>query len=73
MNAAFFLISLLGCGEGEGPCQHIRVLEARYESKAACAAATEAVLLRNTDANYPVIVAQCHRADQVPRMSSSEV
>jgi len=35
------------------------LLETRYESKAACAAATEAAVVRFTDIDYPVVVAQC--------------
>lgn len=73
MSAAIFLMSLLGCGEGEAPCRQIRTLEARYETEAACTAATEAVLLLNTDADYPIIVAQCHRAGSVPRVMSTDV
>lgn len=73
MSAAIFLMSLFGCGEGEAPCRHMGILEVRYESESACIAATEAELMRNTDADYPVIVAQCHRAGSVPRILSTDV
>jgi ABC-type hemin transport system ATPase subunit len=66
MQAAHFIIAILGCGEGEAPCQPVRTLEPRYASQAACSAATEAVLQRNSDADFPVVVAQCVRAGAAP-------
>jgi hypothetical protein len=59
MGPALFVIAILGCGEGDSPCQQVRQLETRYESQAACAAATEAAMSANSDADYPVVVAQC--------------
>ena len=59
MSAAFFLMAIMGCGEGEGACQQVRMLETRYESQAACTAATEAAVTRFVDLDYPVVVAQC--------------
>jgi hypothetical protein len=73
MTAAIFLIALMGCGEGEAPCQQIRVLETRYVSQAACTAATEAVLARNLGGDYPVIVAQCRRAGAASIIRPREV
>ncbi len=70
---ATFLIAILGCGEGEANCQHVAIAPARYESRAACMAATENALA-SVDAAYPVLVADCRlagaqsasvRADQV--------
>ena len=68
MGPGTFFIAILGCGEGEAPCQQVRMVETRYESHAACTAATEAVLLRNADADYPVIVAQCVAAGERPKL-----
>lgn len=59
MAAAVFLIAIMGCGEGDAPCQQLRLLDTRYESRAACVAATGAAASRFMDADYPVIVAQC--------------
>jgi hypothetical protein len=67
MGPATFLIAILGCGEAEAPCQQVRTLETRYESQAACSAATDAALLRNSDADFPVIVAQCVAAGVKPQ------
>ncbi len=59
MEPLTFLIAIMGCGEGDAPCRQVRTLEARYESQAACTAATEAALTRNTDVDYPVVAAEC--------------
>jgi hypothetical protein len=59
MGPGIFIIAILGCGEAEAPCQQVRTLEARYESQAACTAATEAALTQNTDIDFPVVAAEC--------------
>ncbi|HEY1605371.1 MAG TPA: hypothetical protein VGF77_07205 [Allosphingosinicella sp.] len=59
MGPGIFLIAIFGCGEGHASCQPVRMLETRYESRAACMAATENALLRNSDLDYPTVVAQC--------------
>ena len=66
MGPAIFIIAIMGCGEGDAPCQQVRMLEARYESQAACTAATEAALIRNTDIDYPVVAAECVAAGSKP-------
>lgn len=73
MQAAFFLIAIMGCGEGDAPCQQVRVIETRYESQSACTAATEDALTGNLDVDYPVVVAQCHAAGAKPSLNSSDV
>jgi hypothetical protein len=64
MEPAFFVIAILGCGEGDAPCQQVRRLDTRYESQVACSKATDVALARNADADYPVVVAQCVAADR---------
>jgi hypothetical protein len=59
MGPGIFLIAIMGCGEGDAPCQQVRMLQAQYESQAACTAATEAAVSQNSDVDYPVVVAQC--------------
>lgn len=67
MGPAIFIIAIMGCGEGDAPCQQVRTLEARYESQAACTAATEAALTRNTDIDFPVVAAECVAAGAKPK------
>ena len=66
MGPGIFLIAIMGCGEGEAACQPVRTLEARYESRAACTAATEAAVTRNSDVDFPVVVAECVAAGARP-------
>ena len=75
MGPGIFLIAIFGCGEGHATCQPVRTLETRYESHAACMAATEAALMRNSDLDYPTVVAQCVAPRQAAafRLTADEV
>lgn len=73
MSAAFFLMAIMGCGEGEGACQQVRMLETRYESQAACTAATEAAVTRFVDLDFPVVVAQCVAGGSSAGLKASDV
>jgi hypothetical protein len=73
MGAGIFLMAIMGCGEADAPCQQVRVLETRYESQAACTAATEAAVMRFTDLDFPVVVAQCHAAGSKRQVRANEV
>ena len=59
MGPALFVIAILGCGEGDAPCEQVRRLDTPYQSQASCMAATEAAMIANSGADYPVVVAQC--------------
>lgn len=72
MGPAGYLIAILGCGEGEANCQPVAIQPARYESRAACMAATDDALA-SADAAYPVLVADCRRADTQAVVRASEV
>ena len=71
MGPGIFLIAILGCGEGEAPCEQVRTLEARYESQAACTAATEAAVTRNVDIDFPVVAAECVATGAKPNPPSA--
>lgn len=73
MSAGLFLIAILGCGEADLPCQPVRRLDSRYESRAACDAATGAAAAAAGDVDYPLVVAQCVAADAPARLRASEV
>ena len=62
MGPAVYVIAILGCGEGEAPCQPVRIAEARYESRDACLAASESVLGRFAGLDFPIVVAECREA-----------
>lgn len=63
MDAALFIMAILGCGEADVDCRQIATVESRYESLDACNAATSVEVERRLDEAYPVVVAQCQRAD----------
>lgn len=74
MSTALYVIAILGCGEGEAPCQPVAVAPARYESREACMAATEAALERFTALDFPIVVAQCRAEGAAPsRLMPNEV
>ena len=62
MGAGFFLIAILGCADGSAACTPVATMPTRYESRAACAAATNAALATSTEFDYPTIVAECRAA-----------
>jgi hypothetical protein len=57
-----FVMAIMGCGESDAACREVRVEPAQYRSEAACMAQTETVLMRNSDLEYPTIVARCRPA-----------
>ena len=73
MQAAFFLMAIMGCGEGDSACEQVRLLETRYESQAACSAATQAAVARFMDVDYPVVVAQCVAGGSGPGLNARDV
>ena len=73
MGPAYFVIAILGCGEGDVACKEVRVADTRYQTEAACTAATDAALTRSIDVPYPVVVAQCRAAGTSPQVLPSSV
>jgi hypothetical protein len=63
MGPAFYVMAIMGCGEADTACQQVALVESRYESLAACNAATADAVTRNIDLSFPVVAAQCRRAD----------
>jgi hypothetical protein len=62
MGPVSFVIAIMGCADGASSCQQVAVAPARYESQAACEAASTDVLAGATDFDFPTIVAQCRSA-----------
>ena len=73
MGPGIFLIAIMGCGDGDAPCRTIRTLDTAYQTQEACAAATEGALAGATDADAPVVVAQCVRAGAKASLRSGDV
>ena len=73
MGPGIFLIAIMGCGEADAPCRQVRTLETRFETRAACTAASEGALAGATDVDYPVVVAECVASGETPRVKASTV
>lgn len=62
MGAGLFLIAIMGCADGSAACTPVATIPTRYESRAACAAATRDALMTSTEFDFPTIVAECRPA-----------
>ena len=62
MGAGLFLIAIMGCADGSAACTPVATMPTRYESRAACAAATDQALRASTEFDFPTIVAECRPA-----------
>jgi hypothetical protein len=64
MGPGYFIIAILGCADGSTQCTPVMTVPTRYESEAACAAATPAALMANNDFDFPSLFAECRRVDR---------
>ncbi|MGN6619474.1 MAG: hypothetical protein ACTHKR_00220 [Sphingomonas sp.] len=62
MQPIFYVIAIMGCGDGSQVCQQQRVEPIHYVTAAACQAAMPAALERNTDIDAPEIQAACRQS-----------
>lgn len=62
MEPVYFILAIMGCGDGSEQCREVRAEPARYQSAAQCRAAMPLALQRHTDIDFPVVSAAC-RAD----------
>lgn len=70
MGAGYFIIAILGCADGSTDCTQVATVPTHYASEAACSAATGEALLKNSDLDFPMLLARC-RAASAP-LSASE-
>ena len=61
MEPLFYVMAIMGCGDGNVQCTQARIVPVRYESMAECRAALPVQLARNTDVDYPMVGAACQR------------
>lgn len=59
MEPVFFVMAILGCGDGNAGCAEARVAPLRYATMAACRADQANVLARSTDVSAPVVGTAC--------------
>lgn len=70
MGPGYFIIAILGCADGSQACTPVATVPTRYESAASCSAATSDALIRNSDFDFPTIVAEC-RAMKAPTSAAA--
>lgn len=61
MEATFFVMAIMGCGDAAAACTTARVEPTHYATVQQCQAAMPAALARSTDVDYPVVSAACQR------------
>ena len=61
MGSVFYVIAIMGCGDGQMQCAQQRIEPVRYHNAAQCRAAMPAALQRNTDIDAPTITAACRQ------------
>jgi hypothetical protein len=71
MGPTYFIIAILGCADGSTACTPVMTVPTRYESEAACEAATTGALLANSNFDYPSLFAQC-RPSQEPKAAERD-
>ena len=59
MGPAYFVIAIIGCGDGATSCQTVAAPAAHYATEQACLAARTDALMANTDLDFPTLLAQC--------------
>lgn len=64
MEPLYYVMAILGCGDGEAACQQVRVEPTRYASAVQCQVAMTGVLQRNADLMYPTVAASCEKRGQ---------
>ncbi|CAA9506097.1 MAG: hypothetical protein AVDCRST_MAG44-1074 [uncultured Sphingomonas sp.] len=70
MGAGYFVIAILGCGDGSAACTPVATVPTHYATEQQCNAATSDALTRNNDFDFPTIVARC-RSVATPVSSSA--
>jgi hypothetical protein len=59
MGPSYFVIAILGCGDGGIACQTVATPAAHYATEQACLAARTDTLMANSDLDFPTLFAQC--------------
>lgn len=59
MGPAYFIIAIMGCGDGAVDCRPVAAPAAHYVSEQACMAARGDALMANSDLDFPTLVAEC--------------
>ena len=59
MGAGYFVIAILGCGDGSAACTPVATVPTHYATEEQCFAQTANALSSNNDFDFPTLVARC--------------
>ena len=59
MGPAYFVIAIMGCGDGATACRTVATPAAHYATEQACLAARGDTLMANSDLDFPTLFAEC--------------
>lgn len=65
MGPGYYVIAILGCGDGSAACTPMATVNQRFESEAACSAAAPEALMANSDLDSPTLIAQCRPVTRI--------
>ena len=72
MGPVYYVIAILGCGDGSVQCSPAATVPTQYSTHAACEAATQDALIANSDLDFPTLVAECRSIAAPVSASASE-
>ncbi len=61
MGPGYFILAIMGCGDGATMCEQIALRETTFRSETACMAETESALDEAMDQPFPLLLADCRR------------
>lgn len=61
MGPIFYVMAILGCGDGQAACEQVRVVDTHFASADACSAAMPAALMDASDLSFPEMSAECRQ------------
>lgn len=63
MGAGYFVIAILGCADGSAACTPVATVPTHYANEQQCNAATAEALTKNSDFDFPTLVARCRSVE----------
>jgi hypothetical protein len=64
MGPVFYVMAIMGCGDGATMCEQVARGDDVYRSEAACYAQSEQALIRASGEPYPLILAECQQVSR---------
>lgn len=71
MGPSYFILAVMGCGDGSALCQEVTDTGTVYRSEVACLADSEAALMNASDLSYPEILVECRSI--TPQMAQARM